>query len=114
MKKNMKYVFVAAIAMMAGINVFNAQKTEGLSDVSLANVEALAQYEGGDDMLCSAYQDYAYASKAVGQFQEFFHCMDGKDQVITYDVTDCMASGKGTLWGASGVSYKKIKQIEYI
>lgn len=45
MKKNMKYVFVAAIAMMAGINVFNAQKTEGLSDVALANVEALAQSE---------------------------------------------------------------------
>lgn len=41
----MKYVLVIAITMMAGINVFNAQKTEGLSDVALANVEALAQSE---------------------------------------------------------------------
>lgn len=38
----MKYVLVIAITMMAGINVFNAQKTEGLSDLALANVEALA------------------------------------------------------------------------
>lgn len=38
----MKYVLVIAITMMAGINVFNAQKTDGLSDLALANVEALA------------------------------------------------------------------------
>ena len=37
-----KVAFVAAIAMVGGINVFNAQKTEALSDVALANVEALA------------------------------------------------------------------------
>ena len=43
MKKNViKVVFVAAIAMVAGINVFNAQKSEVLSDTVLANVEALA------------------------------------------------------------------------
>ena len=35
-------IFVAVIAVVAGINVFNAQKTEILSDVALANVEALA------------------------------------------------------------------------
>ena len=45
MKSNlMKAAFVAAIAMMASINVFNAQRTEGLSDVALANVEALANF----------------------------------------------------------------------
>lgn len=38
----MKYVLVIAITMMAGINVFNAQKTDGLFDLALANVEALA------------------------------------------------------------------------
>ena len=40
--KLFKIVFVVAIAMMASINVFNAQKSEQLSDVALANVEALA------------------------------------------------------------------------
>ena len=34
--------FVAAIAMVSGISVFNAQKSEVMSDVVMANVEALA------------------------------------------------------------------------
>ena len=43
MKKNMiKVAFVAAIAVACGINVFNSQKSETLSEVALANVEALA------------------------------------------------------------------------
>jgi hypothetical protein len=41
-KKLMKATFIAAIAMMTGVNVFNAQKSEQLSDIVLANVEALA------------------------------------------------------------------------
>ena len=46
MKKNIiKVAFVVAIAMVSGINVFNAQKSETLSDVALANVEALAELE---------------------------------------------------------------------
>lgn len=46
MKKNiLKIAFVAAIAMVSGINVFSAQKSVTLSDVALANVEALADTE---------------------------------------------------------------------
>ena len=46
MKKNiLKVAFVVAIAMVSGINVFNAQKSDVLSDIALANVEALAQTE---------------------------------------------------------------------
>lgn len=44
--KFLKSVFVIAIAMIAGINVYNAQKTVVLSDVAMANVEALADTEG--------------------------------------------------------------------
>ena len=43
--KILKYVFVVAIVMVACINVFNAQKSVQLSDVALANVEALAEGE---------------------------------------------------------------------
>lgn len=45
-KKVMKATFIAAIVMMTGIKVFNAQKSEPLSDIVLANVEALAKGEG--------------------------------------------------------------------
>ena len=44
-KKFVKVAFVAAIALVGGVNVFNAQKTESLSDIALANVEALAELE---------------------------------------------------------------------
>ena len=43
MKSNfVKVAFIAIVAMVGGINVFNAQKSEVLSDIALANVEALA------------------------------------------------------------------------
>ena len=44
--KFLKIAFVIAVAMVGRINVFNTEKLEVLSDVALANVEALA---GGDD-----------------------------------------------------------------
>lgn len=46
MKSNLfKIALVVAIAVVGGNNVFNAQKSESLSDVALANVEALAMDE---------------------------------------------------------------------
>ena len=47
-KKVLQVAFVAAIALVNGINVFNAQKKDVLSDIALANVEALAQTESLD------------------------------------------------------------------
>ena len=44
-KKFIRATFVAAIVMACGINVFNAQKSETLSEIALANVEALANIE---------------------------------------------------------------------
>ena len=43
--KFIKVTFVAAIAMIGAINVFNANNTETLSDTVMANVEALANPE---------------------------------------------------------------------
>ena len=43
MKKNiLKATVVAAFALVAGFNVYNAQKSDVMSDLALANVEALA------------------------------------------------------------------------
>ncbi len=44
-KKYVKAILVAVVALISGINVFNVQKSESLSDMALANVEALAQNE---------------------------------------------------------------------
>ena len=44
-KKYVKATLVAVVALVGGINVFNTQKSEPLSDMALANVEALADDE---------------------------------------------------------------------
>ena len=40
MKKFMKITFVAAFAAIAGYGVYTNQKTDAMSDLMLANVEA--------------------------------------------------------------------------
>lgn len=47
--KFVKVAFVAAVVLVSDINVFNAQKSGTLSDVALANVEALADTESSED-----------------------------------------------------------------
>ncbi|MBQ4057069.1 MAG: hypothetical protein IJD32_08245 [Bacteroidaceae bacterium] len=49
MKKNIRAVMmIAAVALIAGVNVFNSQRAIAMSDIALANVEALADDETGD------------------------------------------------------------------
>ena len=57
MKKMIKIAFVAAFAAIAGYGVYANQKSEVLSDLTLANVEALAgSGEGsGDCYGCAIY-----------------------------------------------------------
>ena len=54
--KFVKIVFVVAIAIVAGVNVFNAHKPIELSDIAMANVEALAEWETGDG-ICIEWVD---------------------------------------------------------
>ena len=41
-KKILKATIVASFALIAGMNVYNAQKSDVMSELALANVEALA------------------------------------------------------------------------
>lgn len=52
MKKIIKIIFVTAFATMAGYGVYTNQKTDAMSDLVLANVEALAQDESGGNVYC--------------------------------------------------------------
>lgn len=50
MKKNsLKVTLVAAFALFAGYNVYTSQKSETISDLVLANAEALADGREGFD-----------------------------------------------------------------
>lgn len=48
MKKFMKVAFVAIFAAIAGYGVYTSQKADVMSELVLANVEALASGEGGN------------------------------------------------------------------
>lgn len=58
MKKFVKIGFVAVFAAIAGYGVYTSQKTEGMSDLALANVEALADGEWGTGFNCRWSADY--------------------------------------------------------
>ena len=56
MKKNiLKATLVVAFALIAGMNVYNAQQSDVMSDLALANVEALASGESSTTNSCLLY-----------------------------------------------------------
>ncbi len=90
MRRNfLKMVFVAVVVMVIGTYVFNAQKSEGLSDVALANVEALANGEssGTTTWMCEDTTDNCYAKCGIcgttigpskGRISGYHTCSIGK------------------------------------
>ena len=52
MKKILKVLAIVAVVIFAGYNVHKAQQPIVLSDVAMANVEALAQTETDGDIYC--------------------------------------------------------------
>ena len=72
-RKFVKIAIVVAIVAVSGINVFNSQKPEVLSDVAMANVEALAGDEDGYVKLPCTYQKDEYCTYTV-------KLMDGRTQ----------------------------------
>ncbi len=58
MKKNFKTVFILAVlAVLGGVNVYNSQSETDMSDIALANVEALAD---DDEYFESKWNIYHY------------------------------------------------------
>lgn len=66
MKKKIRAVMlVAAIALVAGANMFNSQRTIAMSDIALANVEALANEEGEFIQVCPI--EGGYCNVLIGE-----------------------------------------------
>ena len=51
-KRILKIVFASAFVLVAGYSVYASQQNAEMSDLALANVEALAQYESDGDTYC--------------------------------------------------------------
>ena len=59
MKKNiLKLVFASAFALLAGYSVYDSQQNIEMSDLAMANVEALARGEGSGIPYKGAYANW--------------------------------------------------------
>ena len=88
-KTLLKVAFVVAIAIAGGISVFNVLPPEVQSDISLANVEALANGEssGTTTWMCEDTTDNCYAKCGIcgttigpskGRISGYHTCSIGK------------------------------------
>jgi hypothetical protein len=73
-KKILISIFVVAIAIVAGWNVMQSQSDEALSDVALANVEALADETIPTPGVCTSTIWYEPTSTCCGLIK---HCNSG-------------------------------------
>ena len=70
MKKNIiKVALVAVVGLIAGINVFKAQKAEVLSDVAMANVEALANNENNNGGSSNSWDCWSQQKPGYGYYR---------------------------------------------
>ena len=61
MKKNiLKATLVAAFGLIAGFNVYNSQKSDVMSELALANVEALADDAESGEVFTTDYYSIFY------------------------------------------------------
>ena len=60
MKKVIKLAFVAAFVAVAGYGVYANQTSDAISDLALANVDALAQGESGGSYCCAPSVSYTH------------------------------------------------------
>lgn len=73
MKKKFFAIFiVAVVAIFVGYNAYQSQRTETISDLMLANVEALALYEINPDCPngCTSARSTCYCFKIYDQMRE--------------------------------------------
>lgn len=67
MKKSVfKFLFAAVFTMTAGHIVYSSQQDTGISDLALANIEALANNEGGDGSCKESLTNYRIESYGDG------------------------------------------------
>ena len=77
MKKIAKATLVAVVAVVAGYGIYSNQKADNMSDLMLANVEALARYElpevdiacGSSEGKCWGDDGYEYTWTPFGGFK---------------------------------------------
>jgi len=104
-----------AVAVVSGYNVYQARtSTKGLSDLALANVEALADGEGGYAEECKIFPNYSFVGTTYGIEEERYHKDAYTDILVTYEAKYCQASGNGSLKGINTLINRWIKDTKEV
>lgn len=79
-KKLMGIVTIIAIAAVAGYNVYASRSNVKLSDLALANVEALADSSEGSQSDCNTYCMVSYFDTCIHRYTNntFTTCYDSR------------------------------------
>ncbi|MBR2455998.1 MAG: NVEALA domain-containing protein [Bacteroidaceae bacterium] len=110
-KKLLLSIAALAVAAVAGYNVYQSRtNTMGLSDLALANVEALATREQVNDTGCYGPNLYSEVGIKEGKKQYRYHLRDEVDIIRTAKIRRCYATGIGDLMGNNDY----IIDIDYI
>lgn len=94
-KNIVKATIVSVVGLIAGINVFNAQKPTVLSDVAMANVEALASDETGTGrcsrakVRVSCYRGNHWAGTRVKEIEYYDVELGSMLECTHVQVTEC-------------------------
>lgn len=74
-KKGFVVVFIIAVAIVAGYNVYQLQKVDGLSSLAVANIEALA-----NDEVKLGYERTTTQCPPPIEYQSSVSCSSGGDE----------------------------------
>ena len=100
-KKIITATFAVAIAAMAGYNTYLSHVEDGMSDMVLENVEALANDTENSVGDCPGERIYSFSAVAEGVKTERIHYLGKLDILNEYEARRCVASGKGELEGGN-------------
>ena len=121
MSKKVIYAIAVAALLFTGYSAYHAQNKQELSDILLANIEALGNSEGEDpcirnsDSDCPGSCSYANVGKAKGKSYDVVHFCDSIDVRHTYSYEKCYANGHGVMEGNNSVFLDVIEvDFEYV
>ena len=89
MEKVLKITFVAVIALVAGINVYNSRKSVMLSDIAKENVEALANGEevgSGQPCIVGKYDRRGPEVTMCGSPCVIQRCLGDREGICGFDI----------------------------
>lgn len=93
-KKILSAMFAVAIMAVAGYNVYMNQTKNGMSELALANIEALAYDSEWEHPTMGPFGSEQFCSDCYNEYDTkgvMFYCMDGVGDCVSSPADKCVA-----------------------